>query len=117
MMQVAQQCKENIFFIQTLQDFQYTEDVKDLGKNVREKAKSLIALLKDDERLRNERARALKAKERSAQNASAFGSDGGVSMIVNILCNFINKSFMLALIFILCLCSHRILPQVLHFCM
>lgn len=74
---VAQQCKENIFFIQTLQDFQYTEDVKDLGKNVREKAKSLIALLKDDERLRNERARALKAKERSAQNASAFGSDGG----------------------------------------
>ncbi|KAK3913315.1 Epsin-2 [Frankliniella fusca] len=74
---VAQQCKENIFCIQTLQDFQYTEDVKDLGKNVREKAKSLIALLKDDERLRNERARALKAKERSAQNASAFGSDGG----------------------------------------
>lgn len=74
---VAQQCKENIFFIQTLQDFQYTEDVKDLGKNVREKAKSLIALLKDDERLRNERARALKAKERSAQNASGFGSDGG----------------------------------------
>lgn len=74
---VAQQCKENIFFIQTLQDFQYTEDVKDLGKNVREKAKSLIALLKDDERLRNERTRALKAKERSAQNASGFGSDGG----------------------------------------
>lgn len=35
-------------------------------------------LLKDDERLKNERARALKAKERFAQTASAFGSDGGL---------------------------------------
>lgn len=35
-------------------------------------------LLKDDERLRNERARALKAKERFAQTASGFGSDGGL---------------------------------------
>lgn len=73
---VAQQCKENIFAIQTLKDFQHMEGPKDQGINVREKAKQLVALLKDDERLRNERARALKAKERFAQSVSGFGSDG-----------------------------------------
>ncbi|CAB0039915.1 unnamed protein product [Trichogramma brassicae] len=73
---VAQQCKENIFAIQTLKDFQYMEGHKDQGINVREKAKQLVALLRDDERLRNERARALKAKERFAQSMSGFGSDG-----------------------------------------
>ncbi|KAG7211958.1 hypothetical protein KM043_011165 [Ampulex compressa] len=73
---VAQQCKENIFAIQTLKDFQYMEGHKDQGVNVREKAKQLVALLKDDERLRNERARALKAKERFAQSVTGFGSDG-----------------------------------------
>lgn len=64
---VAQQCKENIFAIQTLKDFQYMEGAKDQGINVREKAKQLVSLLKDEERLGNERARALKAKERFAQ--------------------------------------------------
>ena len=67
-MQVAQQCKENIFAVQTLKDFQFVEDNKDQGLNVREKAKALVALLKDDERLKNERTRALKAKERFAQS-------------------------------------------------
>ena len=66
--QVAQQCKENIFAVQTLKDFQFVEDNKDQGLNVREKAKALVALLKDDERLKNERTRALKAKERFAQS-------------------------------------------------
>lgn len=50
------------------------EDGKDSGLNVREKAKQLVILLKDDERLRNDRVRALKAKERFAQAAS-FSSD------------------------------------------
>lgn len=48
------------------------------GLNVREKAKQLVNLLKDEERLKNERARALKAKQRFAQSASAFGSDGAL---------------------------------------
>ena len=73
-LQVAQQCKENIFAIETLRDFQYVEDGKDSGLNVREKAKQLVILLKDDEQLRNDRIRALKAKERFAQAAS-FSSD------------------------------------------
>lgn len=78
---VAQQCKENIFAIQTLRDFQYIEEGKDQGNNVREKAKHLVLLLKDDERLRNERARALKAKERFAQTPSGFGSDTGIDVV------------------------------------
>jgi len=75
---VAQQCKENIFAIQTLKDFQYIEENKDQGLNVREKSKALVALLKDDEKLRAERTRALKAKERFAQ-AMSYTSDGHTS--------------------------------------
>ncbi|XP_075231764.1 epsin homolog lqf isoform X2 [Lycorma delicatula] len=78
---VALQCKENIFAIQTLRDFQYCDEGKDQGLNVREKAKQLVSLLKDDEKLRNERARALKAKERFAQTASGFGSDTGLDTV------------------------------------
>ncbi|XP_064594736.1 LOW QUALITY PROTEIN: epsin-2-like [Liolophura sinensis] len=73
---VAQQCKENIFAIQTLKDFQHIEENKDQGMNVREKAKQLVSLLKDDERLKNERAKALKAKERFAQSSIGVGSQG-----------------------------------------
>merc|ERR1712241_921223 len=54
---VAQQCKENIYAIQTLKDFQYLDDNKDQGINVREKAKALVA------------------KERFAQSAVGIGSD------------------------------------------
>ena len=45
-LQVAQQCKENIFAIQTLKDFQFVEENKDQGLNVREKAKAMVSLLK-----------------------------------------------------------------------
>lgn len=62
-----------------LQDFQHIEDNKDQGLNVREKAKALVALLKDDERLKNERTRALMAKKRFAQNNVGISSDGSVS--------------------------------------
>ncbi|KAH0632045.1 hypothetical protein JD844_020075 [Phrynosoma platyrhinos] len=73
---VAQQCKENIFAIQTLKDFQYIDrDGKDQGINVREKSKQLVSLLKDDERLKMERVQALKTKERMAQVATGVGSN------------------------------------------
>lgn len=73
---VAQQCRENIFAIQTLKDFQYMDrDGKDQGINVREKSKQLVALLRDEERLKAERAQALKTKERMAQVATGMGSN------------------------------------------
>ena len=78
---VAQQCRENIFAIQTLKDFQYIEDNKDQGMNVREKSKALVALLKDDEKLKIERIRALKAKERFAQSTSLVSNSSGVETI------------------------------------
>ncbi|XP_061631868.1 epsin-1 isoform X1 [Phyllopteryx taeniolatus] len=69
---VAQQCRENIYAVQTLKDFQYMDrDGKDQGVNVREKAKQLVTLLKDEERLREERIHALKTKEKMAQTSSA----------------------------------------------
>nr|XP_039269181.1 epsin-2-like [Styela clava] len=77
---VAQQCKENIFAIQTLKDFQFLDrDGKDQGLNVREKSKQLVLLLKDEDRLKTERARAIKAKERFAQATTGIGSDRQIS--------------------------------------
>lgn len=70
---VAQQCRDNLFAIQTLKDFQYFEDSKDQGLSIREKSKLLVGLLKDEEKLKTERIRALKAKERFAQSQSAIG--------------------------------------------
>ncbi|KRX49186.1 Epsin-2 [Trichinella murrelli] len=73
---VAQQCRENIYAIQTLKDFQYVEDNKDQGINVREKAKQLVSLLKDEERLKNERTRAQIARKRFTQNGMGISCDG-----------------------------------------
>ncbi|XP_010778283.1 epsin-3-like, partial [Notothenia coriiceps] len=74
---VAQQCRENAFTIQTLRDFQYMDrDGRDQGANVREKARQLVCLLRDEERLRQERSQALKTKERMAGGGS--GGGGGV---------------------------------------
>ncbi|XP_004591112.2 epsin-3 isoform X1 [Ochotona princeps] len=72
---VAQQCRENLYTIQTLKDFQYMDrDGKDQGVNVREKVKQVMALLKDEERLRQERSHALKTKERMALEGTGIGS-------------------------------------------
>ncbi|KAL7826783.1 hypothetical protein AOLI_G00319920 [Acnodon oligacanthus] len=63
---VAQQCRENIYAIQTLRDFQYiVRDGQDQGANVREKAKQLVSLLRDEE-IRQERSQAQKTRERMA---------------------------------------------------
>ena len=70
---VAQQCKENIYAIETLTTFQHWEADKDQGKNVRERAKQLVALLKDEDRLKNERQKAMKARDRMRHN---YGSHG-----------------------------------------
>lgn len=75
---VSHQCKENIFAIQTLKDFQYIEDQKDQGFNIREKAKQLVALLKDDDRLRSERRKAQEARERYSRQAIGMDSTGNV---------------------------------------
>ncbi|EDV19543.1 uncharacterized protein TRIADDRAFT_33326 [Trichoplax adhaerens] len=92
---VTQNCRENIFAIQTLKDFQFIDkDNKDQGLNVREKAKHLVALLKDDERLKEEREKALKAKERfiraiptvvSANTTNAVPSSVGITTVDSVI--------------------------------
>ena len=72
---VAQQCKEHIVAIQTLKDFQFMDEQKDQGASVREKAKQLVSLLRDDERLKTERSKAFSAREKFARNAMGISSD------------------------------------------
>ncbi|VDK47504.1 unnamed protein product [Cylicostephanus goldi] len=62
---VSQQCRENIFTIETLKDFQHIEDNRDQGLNIREKAKQITALLTDEERLKNERTRFMLTRTKS----------------------------------------------------
>uniref|UniRef100_A0A665USW7 Epsin 3a n=1 Tax=Echeneis naucrates TaxID=173247 RepID=A0A665USW7_ECHNA len=72
---VTQECRENIHTIQTLRDFQYIDrDGRDQGINVREKAKQLVALLRDEEKLKRERSQALKTKTRMAGVTSSISS-------------------------------------------
>ncbi|XP_020511053.1 epsin-3 isoform X1 [Labrus bergylta] len=72
---VAKECRENIYTIQTLRDFQYIDrDGRDQGINVREKAKQLVTLLKDEEKLKKERSQALKTKTRMTGVTSGLGS-------------------------------------------
>lgn len=80
---VAQQSRENLHSIQSLKDFQYLEDGKDHGSSIREKSKQIVVLLKDEERFKNERTKALTAKERFAQNTgmgSTVRKDSGAKM-------------------------------------
>ncbi|MEQ2178871.1 hypothetical protein GOODEAATRI_018731 [Goodea atripinnis] len=64
--------------IKTLRDFQYVDrDGRDQGANVREKARQLVCLLRDDDRLRQERSQALKTKERMAGGGNGGSSGGG----------------------------------------
>lgn len=75
---VAAQCKENIYAITTLKDFQFIDrDGKDQGTNVRERAKQLVSLLQDEDRLRGEREKGLKNKERFSKATTGIGSHSG----------------------------------------
>ncbi|XP_061892490.1 epsin-3 isoform X4 [Entelurus aequoreus] len=71
---VAQECRDNIYSIQTLKDFQYVDrDGQDQGQHIREKAKNLVSLLKDPEKLKKERSQALKTKSRMVGVHYSFG--------------------------------------------
>lgn len=74
---VAQQCRENIYSIETLKDFQHIEDNRDQGMNVREKAKQMVSLLYDDERLKNERTKFMMTRKKF-MSGSGISSDGSV---------------------------------------
>ncbi|KAG2205797.1 hypothetical protein INT47_003980 [Mucor saturninus] len=59
--------KENIYVVKTLKEFQHTEENgKDVGANVRQKAKDISNLLVDDNRLKEERRQRQGMRERMA---------------------------------------------------
>lgn len=94
---VAQQCRENIYSIETLKDFQHFEDNRDHGMNVRQKAKQMVALLYDEERLKNERTRFMMTRKKF-MSGSAVSSNGIVrhsrkadpGPVLGMLLNFIS---------------------------
>ncbi|XP_040186658.1 epsin-3 [Rana temporaria] len=72
---VVQESQENVIAVQTLKDFQFFDrDGRDQGINVREKAKVIVALLKDEERLKQERAQATTTRRRMTQVTAAMDS-------------------------------------------
>lgn len=75
---VTEECKEKIDVIKVLQDFHSIGEREDLGPKVREKAKWLVNLLKDDRRLKDERAQGLKVKKIFLQKSFGFGTDSGL---------------------------------------
>ncbi|VDK76850.1 unnamed protein product [Litomosoides sigmodontis] len=72
---VAQQCRENIYSIETLKDFQHIEDNRDQGMNVREKAKQMVSLLYDEERLKNERTKFMMTRKKFMSGSGISSND------------------------------------------
>lgn len=78
---VTKQCKDNIYAIETLKNFNYTEkDGQDNGKHIREKSAKLVALLNDEHFLKAERVKARTAKARLKE---AHGVGSGYSHTKN----------------------------------
>ncbi|SAM05431.1 hypothetical protein [Absidia glauca] len=74
--------KENSYVVKTLKEFQHVEENgKDVGANVRQKAKDIANLLQDDNRLREERRQRHKMRDRMAGVGDYMGEvamqDGG----------------------------------------
>jgi len=63
--------------LRSLDRFNYYEGTVDRGSGVREKAKQLIELLGDDERVREERTKSRQLRDRFAGKTSTAGSKGG----------------------------------------
>jgi epsin len=61
---VVDECRERIYTIRTLTEFQYHEDRKDKGAGVRQMAKTVVAMLNDTDMIRTERAKARKLRDR-----------------------------------------------------
>ncbi|KAK0140451.1 Epsin-1 [Merluccius polli] len=68
--------KDNIYIVKALTEFRFMDkDGKDQGTNVREKAKVVLILMEDDEKLKTERDFAVKTREKTSKSAAASSSD------------------------------------------
>ncbi|KAL3863336.1 hypothetical protein ACJMK2_005096 [Sinanodonta woodiana] len=74
---VVTSCREHLYDLRSLENYSFTdENGKDQGMNVRHKVKELIDFIQDDERLREERKKAKKNKDKYVGLASDSHSDG-----------------------------------------
>ncbi|GAU92606.1 hypothetical protein RvY_04663 [Ramazzottius varieornatus] len=76
--------KEHMFDLKSLEHYKFIDEVgKDQGLNVRNRVKEIVDLLQDDQRLRDERKKARKTKDKyiglSADEASMRRGGGGYS--------------------------------------
>lgn len=69
--------KDNLYIVKTLKEFVYVDDQgKDVGHNVRQKAKDITNLLQDEERLRAERRQRGAMRDRMLGNIADSGLRG-----------------------------------------
>uniref|UniRef100_A0A3B3HV89 Epsin 1b n=1 Tax=Oryzias latipes TaxID=8090 RepID=A0A3B3HV89_ORYLA len=68
--------KDNIYIVKALTEYRFVEkDGKDQGANVREKAKVVLVLMEDDDKLKEERDFALKTREKTSKSAAASSAE------------------------------------------
>ncbi|XP_029700841.1 epsin-1-like isoform X4 [Takifugu rubripes] len=68
--------KDNIYIVKALTEYRFVEkDGKDQGGNVRDKAKVVLVLMEDDEKLKEERAFAVKTREKTSKSSGAASED------------------------------------------
>ncbi|XP_029369811.1 epsin-1 [Echeneis naucrates] len=68
--------KDNIYIVKALTEYRFVEkDGKDQGVNVREKAKVVLVLMEDDEKLKEERDFAFKTREKTSKSSAASSAD------------------------------------------
>ncbi|XP_054461494.1 epsin-1-like [Anoplopoma fimbria] len=68
--------KDSIYIVKALTEYRFVEkDGKDQGGNVREKAKVVLILMEDDDKLKEERDFALKTREKTSKSAAASSTD------------------------------------------
>ncbi|EKC99607.1 hypothetical protein A1Q2_06143 [Trichosporon asahii var. asahii CBS 8904] len=69
--------KDNLYIVKTLKEFVYVDDQgKDVGHNVRQKAKDITNLLQDEDRLRAERRQRGAMRDRMLGNIADHGLQG-----------------------------------------
>lgn len=68
--------KDNIYIVKALTEYRFLEkDGKDQGVNVREKAKVVLVLMEDDDKLKEERDFAFKTREKTSKSSAASSTD------------------------------------------
>ncbi|XP_062265264.1 epsin-1-like [Platichthys flesus] len=68
--------KDSIYIVKALTEYRFVEkDGKDQGGTVREKAKVVLVLMEDDEKLKEERDFAVKTREKTSKSSAASSLD------------------------------------------